>query len=122
MRAGAVMGVVMPRVESSADAGLRIRGAYAALLPLERDRFERSERTAARMKAEYGTFSRRNTGGLLERLEAGEPVLVDRSRVELALWERDRPPRPVRLPFDREVRSVRVAADDRIVPAAAENA
>ena len=116
------MGVVMPRAESSAEAGLRIRGVYAALLALERDRFERSERTAARMRAEHGTFCRRNTGGLLERLDAGDPVLVDRARVELALWERDRPPRRVRLPFDPEVRSVQVSSDNRIVPAVAENA
>ena len=70
MRVGGVMGVVMPRVESSAEAGLRIRGVYEALLALERDRFERSERTAARMKVEGdGTFFRHNTGWLVERLE-----------------------------------------------------
>ena len=113
------MGVVMPRVESSADeAGLRIRGVYAALLALERDRYERSERTAARMKAEYGTFCRRNTGLLVERLEAGEAVTIGRATVESALWERDRPPRPVRLPFDRAVRFTQVRADDTVVPAA----
>jgi hypothetical protein len=107
----------MPRVESSVEAGLCIRGVYAALLALERDRFERSERTAARMKAEHGTFFRRNTGWLVERLEAGETVTVDRATAESALWERDRTPRRVRLSFDREVRSVRVSPDDRVVPA-----
>jgi hypothetical protein len=113
------MGVAMPRVESSAEGGLRIREAYAALLALESDRFERSERTAARMKAEGdGTFYRRNSGWLVERLEASETVTVDRATVELALWERDRSPRPVRLPFDREVRSVRVSSDDQVAPAA----
>jgi hypothetical protein len=108
------MGVAMPRVESSSDAGLRIQGVYAALLAFERDRFERSERTAARMKSEYGTFCRRNNGCLIERLDAGEMVTVDRATVELALWERDRPPNRVRLPFDREVRRVRVSPDDRL--------
>jgi len=101
---------------------LHVPGVREALLLLERDRFERSERIAARMKAEYGTFCRRNNGRLIERLEAGETVTVNRATVESALWQQDRPPSHVRLPFDREVRSVSVSPDDRIVPAAAEHA
>jgi hypothetical protein len=52
----------------------------------------------------------------------GDPGRVSRSRVELALWERDRSPRPMRLPFDREVRAVSVSPNDRVVAAAAEDA
>jgi hypothetical protein len=106
----------MPRVESSAEAGLRVRGVYEALLALERERNERSDRRVARMMAERGHCFHRSKL-LAERLEAGESVRVDRATVESALWERDRPPRPVRLPFDREVRSVNVSPDDRVVPA-----
>jgi hypothetical protein len=121
MRGGSVMGVVMPRVESSAEAGLRIRGVYAALLALESDRFERSERTAARMKVEGdGTFFRRNTGWLVERLEAGEVVTVGRAAAELALCERSGARE--RLPFHRDVRRIEVSPNDRIVPAADEDA
>lgn len=119
MLAGTAEAVAMPQVKrSSRGAGLHVPGVREALLLLELDRFERSERTAARMKAEYGTFCRRNNGRLIERLDAGETVTVNRATVESALWQRDRPPRPARLPFDREVRAVRVSPDDRIVPAA----
>jgi hypothetical protein len=38
--------------------------------------------------------------------------------VELALWQRDRPAGRVRLPFDKEVRHVELAADDSVVAAA----
>jgi hypothetical protein len=45
-------------------------------------------------------------------------VVVRRVTVESALWFRDRPPRRVKLPFDRAVRFVQVSPDDRIVLAA----
>jgi hypothetical protein len=50
-------------------------------------------------------------------LDAGAVVVVRRSLVELALWERDRPPRRVRLPFHDTVQLVAVSANDRIAPA-----
>jgi hypothetical protein len=48
---------------------------------------------------------------------AGQPMIVRRAAVESALWWRDRPPRPVRLPLDRSVRFVQVGPNDRIGPA-----
>jgi hypothetical protein len=106
----------MPQVKRGArGAGLHVPGAYQALFDLESDRWERSERAAARMKAETGTFMRRNTGRLLKSLESGEAVVVDRVQVEAALSERDRP--PVRLPLARAVRTVRLTPDDRVIPA-----
>lgn len=110
----------MPRLIGQ-EAGLHVPGVYQALLALERERNERDDRRVARTMAEHGHFFRR-CRLFAERLEAGEAVTVARSTVESALWERDRPPRPVRLPFDREVRLVRVTPDDRIAPAAAEDA
>jgi hypothetical protein len=106
----------MPRVNSGTEAGLHFPGAYEALLDLERDRNERSDRTAARMMAEHGYFFRRNNGLLAERLAAGEPVVVRCAQLTLALWERDRLEGRVRLPFERGVKFVRVSPDDRIVP------
>jgi hypothetical protein len=86
------------------------------MLQLESDRFQRSEQAAARMKAQQGYFFRRNTGRLLELLESGEAAVVDRVRVESALWERHRPPEPVRLPLARGTRHVRLTPDDRVIP------
>jgi hypothetical protein len=37
--------------------------------------------------------------------------------VELALWQRDRPPQRVRLGFERGVRCVRLSPDDRLTTA-----
>ena len=93
-----------------------VPGVYAAVLALESDRWVRSERAAARMRTEDGTFMRRNTGWLLERLRFGEPVVVQRVAVELALWQRDREAGRGRLPVARGVRRVRVSPDDRAVP------
>jgi len=103
----------MPRLIGQ-EAGLHVPGVYQALLDLERERNERDDRRRARPDA----FPGRRSRALSERLEAGEVVTVGRATVESALWERDRPPRPVRLPFDRAVRFVAIRADDRIVPAA----
>jgi hypothetical protein len=111
-------------------------GVYEALLAHERTTYERhgGERLVidgveVGKKVPAGVDEHGKEGfflyparHFLNRLEAADTVRVSRSRVELALWERDRPPRPVRLPFDREVRSVEVTPDDRIVPAAAEDA
>jgi hypothetical protein len=68
------------------------------------------------MQAREGCHARRDPW-LANALDAGAAVVVRRSLLELALWERDRPPRPVRLPFDRSVRFVQVSSDDRITPA-----
>jgi hypothetical protein len=66
------------------------------------------------MMADKGFCYRR--GRLLaERLEAGEPVVLDCATVELALWLRGRAPERVRLPFERGARRVRVSPDDRVV-------
>lgn len=69
------------------------------------------------MIAEHGHCFHRPTL-IAERMEAGEPVLVGRATVELALWERDRPTGRVRLPLACGVRRIEVRRDDRIVPAA----
>lgn len=112
----------MPRVASGDSAGLHFPGVYAGLLDRERERNERDDRRAAQMMAEHGFCYRR--GRLLaERLEAGEPIVVRCAQVGLALWDRDRERDPQagrpRLPFEREVRFVRVSSDDRVAPAAA---
>lgn len=123
----------MPQVKrGSRGAGLHMPGVYAALLASERAKYERrgepAEFDGRQHRVTWKDRDDHDQGfflwprHLLDRLEAGDPVQVDRARVELALWERDRPPRPVRLPFDREVRSVRVSPEDRLVPAAAEEA
>jgi hypothetical protein len=108
------IGAELPRLVGDA-AGLVVSGVYAAMLALERERNERSDRIAARMMAEHGRCFRRNSRPA-EQLEAGEAVVVDRVRVEPALWERDRPPAPVRLPLARGVKRVRLTADDRVIP------
>lgn len=104
----------MPRLMGH-EVGLHVQGVYQALLALERERNESDDRRIARTMAEHGHCFRRSRL-LAERLQAGEAVTVDRARVESALWERDRPPRPVRLPFDPAVRLVQVSSDDRVLP------
>jgi len=111
------MGVAMPRVDAGAAAGVHVPGAYEALWQLERERNGRDDRIAAPMMAEHG-FCYRRGRRLAERLEAGETVAVERKAVELALWHRDRPAQRVRLPFDRAIRFVEIAPNDRITPTA----
>jgi hypothetical protein len=123
----------MPRAVARTDgAGLYMQGVYAALLAHERATYERrggepvvidgceiGKKQPAHAdehgKEGFFLYPRRD---LLNRLEAAEAaseaVVVGRGKVELALWERDRPPRPVRLPFAQEVRWVGVSPDDRI--------
>jgi len=109
------MGVAVPKVDSGAEAGLYVAGAYQALLDLERDRNARDERRAERMMRAEGFCYHR--GELLEeRLDAGEAVVLGRAGVECALWYLDR--RRVRLPLHRSVRVVRVTAGDVVAPAA----
>ena len=74
------------------------------------------------MLAEHGYFYSRHPQDqrLPRTLRAGEPVVANRSTVELALWERDSgrdssAPR-VRLPFGSGVQRVRVSPEDLIVP------
>jgi hypothetical protein len=52
---------------------------------------------------------------LLDLLEAGKSVVLRRSTVQAALWDRDRS--RWRPPFDRSVRFVQVNPDDTIVSA-----
>ena len=110
------MGVRVPKVDAGTESGLHVAGVYQALLDLEADHWAQSERIVARMKAENadGSFMRRNNGWLLERLKAGEPVVVLRAQVECALWFVDR--QRVRLPLHHSARYVRVSADDRVLP------
>jgi hypothetical protein len=108
----------MPRFEAAAPAaGVRLPGAYGVLRARERARNERAERLAADMQAKYGCHARRDRR-LGDALDAGAVVVVvQRSLLELALWERDRPLRRVRLPFHSTVQLVAVSANDRIEPA-----
>jgi hypothetical protein len=89
---------------------VHVPGVYAALLAYERTRYERrggepvlvdGREIGKKVPAavdEHGKggfiYPRRH---LLNSLEAGGSVVVGRGRVELALWERDRPPTHVRL-------------------------
>jgi hypothetical protein len=126
---------MMPQVRrGSRGAGLHMPGVYAALFAYARARYESRggeplviEGIEIGKKQPAGVDEHGKEGfflyprrGLLNALEAGKTVDVGRGWVEIALWERDRPPNRVRLPFDREVRRVSVSPDDRIVPAAAE--
>jgi hypothetical protein len=90
---------------------------YQALLDRECELNERDDRLAAAQRAAHGRCTRRDRWlGVV--LEAGEPVTLSRVSVELALWQRDRPAGRVRLPFDKEVRHVEIAADDSVAAAA----
>jgi hypothetical protein len=119
----------MPQVRRGRPgAGLHMPGVYAASLACEKARYERrggeplvvkgieiGKKQPAGVgehgKAGFFLYLRR---GLLNSLEAGEPVVLGRGWVELALWERHRPAQRVRLPFDRCVVFVRVSPDDRV--------
>jgi hypothetical protein len=107
----------MARLDAGVTPGKRFPGVYQALIGIEQNRFERDEQLGAAMMAEHGRHYRRDRW-LAEVLEAGEAVVMRPSTVELALWERDRPPRRVRLPFDGQVQFVEVWPDDSIVPTA----
>ena len=120
----------MGRVRGSAQGapGLRVEGVYLALLKHEHDDYHRHGEAAVfdgrERRVTWADKDDHSAGFFLwprdslDRLEAGETVVVDRGDVELALWYRDRPPKRLRLPFGRAVRRVRVSPDDRIVPTA----
>lgn len=99
----------MPRLDAVASRGKHFPGVYGALLAAEMDRNERDDRRRA---AWPDSRCFRRSRLLAERLEAGEPVVVGRARVESALF--DRSGVRERLPFHREVRSVEVSPDDVI--------
>lgn len=141
MHVGAVAGVTMPQRKrgSSRDAGLCIPGAYRALLEFERARYDRRggeplviNGIEIGKKQPAGVDEHGREGfflyprrGFLNSLEAGETVGVAIGRIADALWQRDREqdpsvPRP-RLPFGRSSQRVRVAPDDRVVPALGES-
>jgi hypothetical protein len=120
----------MPRVDhGAAGVGLHVPGVYQALIDDERaDRDRYGDRITTDDDHELAVmwvdpddhsagFFRCWDDSLLCLLEAGKPVIVRRVTVSSALWFRDRPPAPVKLPFDRSVRFVQVNPDDRIVPA-----
>jgi hypothetical protein len=115
----------MPRVEAATESGLHMPGIYQALLEYERAKYERRGevvvcegrdiRVSWVDKADHSHGFFLYQRHQLDRLEAGEQVVVDRTHVETALWDQDRDQsrRSVRLPFERSVRSVRVSPDDR---------
>jgi hypothetical protein len=108
---------------------MRVPGVYQALIDDERaDRDRYGDRITTGDGHELAVmwadpddhsagFFRCWDDHLLCLLEAGKPVIMRKSAVALALWQRDRPPRPVKLPFERSVRFVQINPDDTIVPA-----
>jgi hypothetical protein len=122
------------RKSANAGAGGQVvSGAYAALLEYERERYYgRGDVTVIdgrELRVVWVDRDDHSKGFFLwpprrelDRLEAGESVVVECGRLALALWDRDGErdssmPR-VRLPFDRGVKRVRVSPDDQVVPAA----
>jgi hypothetical protein len=66
----------MPRVEAGSGGGLRVSGLYVALLEHERRCQDRADRrSVALYPADDGVVFRRSRH-LLDKLEAGEPVVV----------------------------------------------
>ncbi len=119
------------RKGASAGAAQVVSGVYAALLDYERERYYgRGDITVIdgrELRVVWVDRDHHSKGFFLwpprhrlDRLEAGEPVVVDCRRVESAVWERDRArdesTPQVRLPFERGVRLVRVSTDDTVVP------
>jgi hypothetical protein len=118
----------MPRVDNgAAGVGLHVPGVYQALIDDERaDRDRYGDRITTDDDHELAVmwvgpddhsagFFRCWDDHLLCLLEAGKPVIMRKSAVALALWQRDR--RSVNFPFERSVRWVQVSPYDRIVPA-----
>lgn len=103
----------MPRVSRSSGEGrYRVPGIYAELLERERSRWESSEdprRRAESPQAAEGTF--RRPRGLVDALEAGDPVLVRRRAAELAHG------RDFRFPWaGGSVKTVQVSRNDVVAP------
>ena len=110
------MVVAVPRVEvessaSSIPSGVLVPGVYRAVLAHERELNERDDR-----RRRSGQCFRRDRS-LAGLLEGGAAVVLRRSAVELALWMVERAPGRVSLPFDKSIRWVEIAADDRVAPA-----
>lgn len=98
----------MRRVSRAASGGVTVEGLYRQLVERER---EAHTGPAAVDAGEDAPAVYRRPETLLRALEAGRPVLVQRSSVRLAYWyltgERQDP-----FPWHRSVRVVQVTPDD----------
>ena len=109
----------MPRFsadDGDGHLGLRISGLYAQLLERERDKcgYPDPRKTLADPTNPDAGFSCRPRN-LLEALEAGKPVLVQRSTVRSAYWYMKKVTRDP-LPWHRSVRTVQVSPSDVVTP------